>query len=92
MDNVLIFSKSDNVIDSMLTVLKEQDYVFIIDDNVDEYLRIQISHNKDRSIQFTQLFLINRIVQVIPGMQEANMSYTLISLTSILTKDSKGKD
>ena len=52
MDNVLIFSKSDNVIDSMLTVLKEQDYVFIIDDNVDEYLRIQISHNKDGSIQF----------------------------------------
>ena len=52
MDNVLIFSKSDNVIDSMLTVLKEQDYVFIIDDNVDEYLRIQISYNKDGSIQF----------------------------------------
>ena len=90
-DDVLIFSKSNEVINSILEALKSQNFVFTIDDNVDEYLGIQISHKKDGLTQFSQPFLIKRIIQAIPGMQEANMSHAPMSLTLILTKDLKGK-
>ena len=67
-DNVLIFSQTNEFSCSMVKELKDLNIFFAIENNVTEYLGTQIKHKKDSSLKFSRPFILRRIMQSIPGI------------------------
>ena len=55
--------------------------------SIEEYLGIKIDHNNDGSYMMSQPFLIDRIINFIPGMSESRSAKSPACASIVLTKD-----
>ena len=58
---------------------------------MEEHLGILIAHYKDGSFRMSQPFLIDRIIQYLPGMKDTRSTCTPIVSGTVLTKDEEGE-
>ena len=59
---------------------------------METYLGIQIDHGTDGTFKLSQPFLIDRIIESIPGMKDAKIAKTPAAVDVVLTKDLSGKE
>ena len=57
--------------------------------SLEEYLGLQIDHKSDGLFRVSQPFLIDRIIDTIPSMKDAQSSKTPASPGTVLTKDTE---
>ena len=87
-DDCCIISKNEKVITDTLNQLRKR-YTITDEGEMEEYLGIKLEHMGNK-IRMSQPLLINRIVEVIPGMSKANPSKIPAAPSIILTKDQTG--
>ena len=58
---------------------------------MEEYLGIKIEHKANGSYRMSQPFLVERIINFIPGMAEARSASTPACSSIVLTKDMEGE-
>ena len=90
-DDCIIISKTKEEADDIFNELKHRKYKLTDEGTMEEYLGIKIDHNVDGSYRMSQPFLIERIINFIPGMTEARSTSTPACSSIILTKDTEGE-
>jgi hypothetical protein len=86
-DDCIIFAKTDNILDTIITSL-EHDFVLTSSGSVGAYLGIDIKRTSDGTVELTQTGLINKIIAAC-GLQDQSAQH-MTPATMILTADSTG--
>ena len=90
-DDCVIITKSEGEADKIMEEIKRQGLKLTDEGTMETYLGIQIEKQEGGDFTLSQPFLIDRIIESIRGMKDANPSKTPASSTIILTKDLEGE-
>ena len=90
-DDCVIISKSKQQADDIFNELQKRKFKLTDEGTMEEYLGIHIDHNDDGSFRMSQSFLIERIINFIPGMAEARSAKSPACSSIVLTKDIEGE-
>ena len=90
-DDCIIISRTKEEADKVFAELDKIGYKMTDEGNTEEYLGILITHGKDNSFRMSQPFLIDRIIESIPGMTEARSACTPAVAGEALIKDIGGE-
>ena len=90
-DDCVIISKSEGEANKIMEEVKQQGLKLTDEGSMETYLGIQIEKQEGGDFTLSQPFLIDRIIESIHGMKDANQSKTPASNTIILTKDLEGE-
>ena len=90
-DDCVIISKTKQDADKVFEELEKRKFKLTDEGTMEEYLGIQIDHNNDGSYRMSQPFLVDRIINFIPGMSEARSANSPACSSVILTKDIDGE-
>ena len=90
-DDCVIISKTEQEAEHIFSELENRKYKLTDEGSMEEYLGIQIDHNTDGSFRMSQPFLIQRIIEFIPGMTEARSTKSPACSSVVLTKDIDGE-
>ena len=91
-DDCVIISKTKEETDVIYKQLEQRKYKMTNEGTMEEYLGIQIDHHNNSDFRMSQPFLIERIVDFIPGMAESNSVKTPACSSVTLTKDIEGEN
>ena len=92
MDDCILINQSEGDGIKVFEELKHQGFNITDEGTMENYLGIQIDHLKDGTFKLSQPFLIDRIIETIPGMKDAKIAKTPAATDVVLTKDLSGKD
>ena len=90
-DDCVIISKTEREAEHIFSELENRKYKLTDEGSMEEYLGIQIDHNTDGSFRMSQPFLIQRIIEFIPGMTEARSAKSPACSSVVLTKEIDGE-
>ena len=90
-DDCVIISKTEREAEHIFSELEKRKYKLTDEGSMEEYLGIQIDHNTDGSFRMSQPFLIQRIIEFIPGMTEARSAKSPACSSVVLTKEIDGE-
>ena len=90
-DDCVIISKTKQEADKVFSELEKRKFKLTDEGTMEEYLGIQIDHNSDGSYRISQPFLVDRIINFIPGMAEARSANSPACSSVTLTKDADGE-
>ena len=90
-NDCVILSKSKQQADAIFKELENRKFKLTDKGTMEEYLGIQIDHNDDGSFRMSQPFLIERIINFIPGMAKARSTKSPACSSIVLTKDIEGE-
>ena len=88
-DDILIFAKSQDVIDELVSNLRKAGATLNVEDNVAGFLGVDITRNDDNSITMTQTGLIERIIEAL-GLSDANIKDTPAALGTLPKNEDGG--
>eukprot|EP00957_Ditylum_brightwellii_P109574 8357192-Ditylum_brightwellii.AAC.1 len=89
-DDCLIFGNSKDEVEKIVEELGKRFDITDEGTTVEEYLGVKTNHKKDGSFRMYHPHLMQRIIQTIPGMENAN-DHLILAFTSItLTADKNG--
>ena len=91
-DDCVIISRTKKQTEAIYKQLEDRKFKVTDEGTMEEYLGIQIDSKKDGTFRMSQPFLIERIINFIPGMVEANSVKTPACSSVILSKDPDGED
>ena len=91
-DDCIILSRTKVEADKIFNELNSKGYKMTDEGTMEEYLGILITHNNDGTFRMSRPFLIDRIIEAIPGMKDARSACTSADAGVVLTKDSDGSD
>ena len=89
-DDCILINQSEGDGIKVFEELKHQGFNITDEGTMENYLGIQIDHLKDGTFKLSQPFLIDRIIETIPGMKDAKIAKTPAATDVVLTKDLSG--
>ena len=89
-DDCIIMLLTKAEADRLFDELEQRGYTLTEEGTIEDYLGIMIDHNDNGSFCISQPFLIERIINSIPGMAEARSAKTPAFSSIILTKYNNG--
>ena len=90
-DDYIIISQTKSDADKIYQDLERRKYKLTDEGTLEEYLGLQIKQYNDGSFRVSQPMLIDRIVDSIPGMNDARSAKSPAISGAVLTKDEYGE-
>ena len=90
MDDCKIISQTKKEADAVFVELEKRKFKLPDEGTMEEHLGILITHNDDGSYRMSQPYLIDRIIDSIPGMTDARGAKSPAYSSVILTKEGDG--
>eukprot|EP00957_Ditylum_brightwellii_P177490 13518748-Ditylum_brightwellii.AAC.1 len=91
-DDCIIFGNSKDEVDKVVQELRRRFNITDEGTSVEEYLGVKTDHGEDGSFRMYQPHLMQRIIMVIPGLENANEHIIPASTSITLTADKHGSD
>ena len=91
-DDCIIISQSEGEAKGIYNELQNHGFKITDEGTMETYLGIRLDHYSDGSFKMSQPYLIDRIIESIPGMKDAKIAKTPAAVDVILTKDPLGKE
>ena len=91
-DDCIVISQSEGEAKGIYNELQNHGFKITDEGTMETYLGIRLDHYSDGSFKMSQPYLIDRIIESIPGMKDAKIAKTPAAVDVILTKDPLGKE